>query len=186
MVNIGVLISGSGTNLQAIIDNVALGNIKGQIKLVISNRKDAYGLTRAKNAGIKSLFIDRKDFNSEEEYNRKLIEEFEREEVELIVLAGYLRILSKDFVQKYRGRIINIHPSLIPSFCGKGCYGDKVHQMVLESGVKITGATVHFVDEGTDTGPIILQKAVEVKDDDTVETLKERVLRWNTNSFPSH
>ncbi|GFN34963.1 phosphoribosylglycinamide formyltransferase [Tepidimicrobium xylanilyticum] len=184
MVNIGVLISGSGTNLQAIIDEIDRGRIKGRIKLVLSNRKDAYGLERARKAGIEALYIDKRAFNSEEEYNRKLIDELTKKEVELVVLAGYLKILSEEFIERYRGRIINIHPSLIPSFCGKGCYGDKVHQMVLDSGVKITGATVHFVDEGTDTGPIVLQRAVEVKDDDTVESLKERVLKVEHELLP--
>lgn len=152
MVNIGVLISGSGTNLQAIIDNINRGEIKGKIQIVISNRKDAYGLIRAEKAGIETLYINRKEFNSVEEYNRRILDELKRRKIELVVLAGFLNILTQEFIEEYRGRIINIHPSLIPSFCGKGCYGDKVHQMVLDRGVKITGVTVHFVDEGTDTG----------------------------------
>jgi len=184
MVNIGILISGSGTNLQAIIDNINEGNIDGEIKLVISNKKDAYGLVRAKKAGIETLYLDRKEFSSDEEYNKKIMEEFTKRDVELVVLAGYLRILSKEFVQKYKNRIINIHPSLIPSFCGEGCYGELVHKMVLDYGAKITGATVHFVDEGTDTGPIILQKAVKVEDDDTVESLKEKVLKIEHELLP--
>ena len=175
-VNIGVLISGGGTNLQSIIDGINCGDIRGQIKLVISNKKEAYGLKRAQNAGIEAIYIDRKKFATEELYNKKLIEELEGRNIDLIVLAGYLKVLSKNFVGRYKNRIINIHPSLIPSFCGKGFYGEKVHRMALDYGVKITGATVHFVDEGTDTGPIILQKSVEVKDDDTVDSLKERVL----------
>lgn len=183
-VNIGILISGGGTNLQSIIDNIKNGNIKGEIKIVISNRKDAYGLIRAERSGIKALYIDRKEFNTEKEYNEKIMEEFEKRNIELVVLAGYLKVLSRGFVEKYKGRIINIHPSLIPSFCGKGCYGEKVHQMVLDYGVKVTGATVHFVDEGTDTGPIILQRAVEVKDKDTVDTLKERVLAVEHELLP--
>ena len=183
-VNIGVLISGGGTNLQSLIDNIKNGNIKGEIKIVISNKKDAYGLVRAEKAEIEALYIDRKEFKTEEQYNEKLIEELEKRNIELVVLAGYLKVLSKDFVEKYRGRIINIHPSLIPSFCGKGCYGEKVHQMVLDYGMKVTGATVHFVDEGTDTGPIILQRAVEVKDKDTVDTLKERVLAVEHELLP--
>ncbi|NMB26480.1 MAG: phosphoribosylglycinamide formyltransferase [Tissierellia bacterium] len=183
-VNIGILISGGGTNLQSIIDNIKNGNIKGEIKIVISNRKDAYGLIRAERSGIKALYIDRKEFNTEKEYNEKIMEEFEKRNIELVVLAGYLKVLSRGFVEKYKGRIINIHPSLIPSFCGKGCYGEKVHQMVLDYGVKVTGATVHFVDEGTDTGPIILQRAVEVKDKDTVNTLKERVLAVEHELLP--
>ena len=183
-VNIGVLISGGGTNLQSIIDSIEAGKIKGEIKIVISNRKDAYGLIRAEKAGIKALYIDKKEFNTEEEYNEKIIEEFTKREIELVVLAGYLKVLSKGFTEKYQGRIINIHPSLIPSFCGKGCYGEKVHQMVLEHGVKVTGVTVHFVDEGTDTGPIIIQRAVEVKDKDTVDTLKKRVLTVEHELLP--
>lgn len=184
MVNIGILISGSGTNLQAIIDNINEGNIDGEIKLVISNKKDAYGLVRAEEAGIETLYLDRKEFSTDEEYNKKIMEEFTKRDVELVVLAGYLRILSKEFVQKYKNRIINIHPSLIPSFCGEGCYGERVHKMVLDYGVKVTGATVHFVDEGTDTGPIILQKAVKVEDDDTVESLKEKVLKIEHELLP--
>ncbi len=176
MVNIGVLISGGGTNLQAIIDNIEHGNIKGEIKLIISNRKEAYGLIRGKNAGVESIFLDRKKFHSEEEYNLELIRLFKEKDIELIVLAGYLKVLSKEFIQEFTGRIINIHPSLIPSFCGKGYYGDKVHQAVLDYGVKVTGATVHFVDEGTDTGSIILQDIVRVDSKDTVQTLKEKVL----------
>ncbi|NLV76074.1 MAG: phosphoribosylglycinamide formyltransferase [Tissierellia bacterium] len=184
MVNIGVLISGRGTNLQGIIDNIHNGKIDGNIKLVISNRKDAYGLIRAKKAGIETLHLDRGKFSTEEEYNRRIMEEFINRDVELVVLAGYLRVLSKEFVREYENRIINIHPSLIPSFCGKGCYGERVHEMVLERGVKVTGVTVHFVDEGTDTGPIILQKAVVVKDDDTVESLKKRVLQVEHQLLP--
>ncbi|MDR7856709.1 phosphoribosylglycinamide formyltransferase [Tissierella sp.] len=176
MLNIGVLISGGGTNLQAIIDNIESGNINGEIKLIISNRKEAYGLTRGANAGIDSLFLDRKSFHSEEEYNLELIKLFKARDIELIILAGYLKVLSKKFIQEFSGRIINVHPSLIPSFSGKGYYGDKVHQAVLDYGVKITGATVHFVDEGTDTGPIILQDIVCIDSKDTALSLKEKVL----------
>ena len=176
-IKIGVLISGGGTNLQCLIDGIKSGYINGEIKLVMSNKKDAYGLKRAEKEGIEALYIDRKSFGSEEEYNRKVIETFKNREIDLVVLAGYLRVLSKEFVREYSGRIINIHPSLIPSFCGKGYYGEKVHKEVLRYGVKVTGATVHFVDEGTDTGPIILQRTVEVKEQDTVETLKDRVLK---------
>lgn len=183
-INIGVLISGGGTNLQTLIDNTKSGYINGKIKLVVSNKKDAYGLVRAQKEGIETLYLDRKRFSTEEEYNREILEELKKRNVELVVLAGYLKVLSKEFVEEYSGRIINIHPSLIPSFCGKGYYGEKVHQKVLEYGVKITGATVHFVDEGTDTGPIIMQKAVEVRDDDTVDTLKERVLKVEHEILP--
>lgn len=176
-VKIGVLISGGGTNLQAIIDNIKNGNINGKIELIISNKENAYGLVRGEKENIDTLYLDRKEFNSEEEYNLELIKNFKERNIELIILAGYLRVLSKDFIQAFRGRIINIHPSLIPSFCGKGYYGERVHKAVLDYGVKITGATVHFVDEGTDTGPIILQEAVEVKDTDTLDNLKKKVLK---------
>lgn len=176
-VKIGVLISGGGTNLQSIIDSIKAGHINGQIKLIISNKEEAYGLTRGKDSGIESIYIGRKNFSSEEEYNLKLIEEFKKRDIELIILAGYLKVLSKDFIQEFKNRIINIHPSLIPSFCGKGYYGERVHEEVLNYGVKFTGATVHFVDEGTDTGPIILQEIVKVEPKDTVDTLKEKVLK---------
>lgn len=175
-VKIGVLISGGGTNLQSIIDNINNGNINGEIKLIISNRKEAYGLTRGKQADIESIYLDRKSFNNEIEYNLELIRLFKVKEIDLILLAGYLKVLSKDFIHEFNGQIINIHPSLIPSFCGKGYYGDKVHESVLDYGVKITGATVHFVDEGTDTGPIIFQEAVYVDSTDNLETLKKKVL----------
>lgn len=183
-INIGVLISGGGSNLQSILDNIEDGNIDGKIKIVISNRKDAYGLARAQKAGVESLYVDRKKYDTEKEYNEKIIEEFKKRDIELVVLAGYLKVLSKEFIMEYEGRIINIHPSLIPSFCGANCYGDKVHQMALNRGVKVTGVTVHFVDEGTDTGPIILQRTVEVKDEDTVNTLKERVLKVEHEALP--
>lgn len=175
-VNIGVLISGGGTNLQAIIDSIEEGNINGEIKLIISNKEEAYGLTRGEKAGIETLYLDRQKFSSEEEYNLELVRRFKEKNIELIILAGYLRVLSKDFIKEFKEQIINIHPSLIPSFCGKGYYGERVHQAVLESGVKVTGATVHFVDEGTDTGPIILQDIVRVEEDDTLDTLQKKVL----------
>lgn len=183
-VNIGVLVSGGGTNLQAIIDSIGNGNINGDIKIVISNKKDAYGLIRAEKHGIESLYINPSDFKAEEEYNEKIIEELGKRNIDLVVLAGYLKLLSENFIRSYEGRIINIHPSLIPSFCGKGCYGDKVHKMVLDKGVKITGITVHFVDEGADTGPIILQRAVEVKSDDTIDSLKKRTLKVEHELLP--
>lgn len=176
-VKIGVLVSGGGTNFQSIIDNVESGNIKGEIKVVISNKKDAYGLKRGENHGIKNIFVDRKSFDNEDEYNLELIRILKKEGVELVVLAGYLRVLSKDFIDAYRNRIINIHPSLIPSFCGKGYYGLNVHKAVIDYGAKISGATVHFVDEGTDTGPIILQETVEVLEEDAPEDLQKRVLK---------
>lgn len=176
-VNIGVLISGGGTNLQSIIDNIENGNIKGDIKLILSNRQDAYGLIRGKKAGIETLFLDRSLFSSDEEYNAEIIKEFKSRDIDLVVLAGYLKVLSKNFIEEFNMKIINIHPSLIPSFCGKGFYGKKIHKAVLDSGVKVTGATVHFVDVGTDTGPIILQDVVQVADEDNVDTLQAKVLK---------
>lgn len=172
-----VLVSGGGTNLQAIIDAKASGIIKNaEISLVISNNPSAYALTRAKNAGIKASCISPPEFDSRELFNEALIQTLTLAEIDLVVLAGFLVIIPREMVEKFRNRIINVHPSLIPSFCGTGCYGLKVHEKALLRGVKITGATVHFVDEGTDTGPIILQKAVEVKDGDTAETLQKRVM----------
>ena len=172
-----VLVSGGGTNLQAIIDAKASGIIKNaEISLVISNNPSAYALTRAKNAGIKAICISPSEFDSREAFNKALTDALIEAEVDLVVLAGFLVIIPSEMVEKFRNRIINVHPSLIPSFCGTGCYGLKVHEKALLRGVKITGATVHFVDEGTDTGPIILQKAVEVKDGDTAETLQKRVM----------
>ncbi len=176
-VNIGVLISGSGTNLQALIDNIENKNINGNIKLVISNRRDAYGLKRAKKTNIEAIYIDRRNFANDEEYNKELIREFKSREIKLIVLAGYLKVLRRDFIDEYRMKIINIHPSLIPSFSGEGYYGENVHQAVLDRGVKVTGATVHFVDEGTDTGPIIMQRCLDVDDNENLESLKSKVLK---------
>lgn len=177
MLRLAVMVSGGGTNLQALIDAVDAGSIKNaQIAVVISNKKDAYALERAKKHGIKSVCISPKDFKEREAFGRALVDELEQEQVDLVVLAGYLVILPEILIEKYTNRMINIHPSLIPSFCGAGYYGLKVHEAVLARGVKVTGATVHFVDEGTDTGPIILQKAVEVRQEDTPETLQRRVM----------
>jgi phosphoribosylglycinamide formyltransferase-1 len=177
MLRIGVLVSGGGTNLQAIIDNIEKGNIKGaEIVTVVSNVKDAYALQRAKNHHIENRVICDKEFKTKEEYEKELTAYLDEKQVQLIVLAGYMKILSKEFVKKYENKIINIHPSLIPAFCGKGYYGLKVHEEVLKRGVKITGATVHFVNEGADEGPIIIQKAVEVKKGDTPEILQKRVM----------
>ena len=167
MVKIGVLISGGGTNLQAVIDGCENKSINGEVKVVISNKEEAYGLERARNHKITA--ICEKDEN-------KIIEILQENEVELVILAGYLKIVSPKLVNEYRNKIINIHPSLIPAFCGKGYYGEKVHQGVIDYGAKVTGATVHFVDEGADTGPIIMQKTVEVKQDDDAKKLAERVL----------
>lgn len=177
MKKVAVLVSGGGTNLQAIIDAKAEGFIKNaDISLVISNNPLAYALTRAKNAGIEAKCISPSEFENRELFNKALIQTLVEAEIDLVVLAGFLVIIPGEMVEKFRNRIINVHPSLIPSFCGTGCYGLKVHEKALSRGVKITGATVHFVDEGTDTGPIILQRAVEVKDDDTAEILQKRVM----------
>lgn len=167
MLNIGVLISGGGTNLQAIIDETKSGGINGKVKLVISNKEDAYGLERARLSGIKAIYETDED---------KIIGLLKENNIDLIVLAGYLKIITPKFVDEFRNKIINIHPSLIPSFCGKGYYGEKVHQGVIDYGAKITGATVHFVDEGADTGAIIMQETVNVEQDDDAKSLAKRVL----------
>ena len=174
---IAVMVSGGGTNLQALIDAQSAGVIKsGEIVLVISNNKDAYALTRAENAGIKAVYISKKELKSQEAFEAAVIHALEENGIDLIVLAGFMSILSADFTSRYPKRIINIHPALIPSFCGKGYYGLKVHEAALEKGVKVTGATVHFVNEIPDGGEIIAQKAVEVMDGDTPETLQRRVM----------
>ena len=174
-INIGVLISGSGTNLQAIINNVNNNKINGEIKLVISNRQDAFGLKRAEKEGIKNIFINPKEYC--DDYDKKLVSEFKRENIQLIVLAGYLRILTKPILKEYSNRIINIHPSLIPSFSGKKFYGIKVHEEAIKYGVKISGATTHFVDEEPDGGPIIIQDTVRVDYEDRAESLQKKVLK---------
>ena len=177
MLKIAVCVSGGGTNLQAILDAIDNGTItNAEVKVVISNNKNAYALERAKNHGIENLCISPKDYPSREAFNETFLEKLESHEVDLVVLAGFLVVIPPKMIETYRNRIINIHPSLIPSFCGTGYYGLKVHEGVLSRGVKVTGATVHFVDEGTDTGPIILQKAVEVEQDDTPEILQRRVM----------
>lgn len=177
MIRVGVLVSGGGTNLQAIIDAVKKGDItNASLEVVISNKKDAYALTRAKENGIPAECVCIRDYDTREEFNRALIDRIDSYSLDLIVLAGFLVVLPPELTSKYKNRIINIHPSLIPSFCGNGFYGLHVHEKALERGVKVTGATVHFVDEGTDTGPIIYQKAVEVKPGDTPETLQKRVM----------
>lgn len=176
LVRIGVLISGNGTNLQALIDSIDNGEINGEICVVISDKEGAYGLERAKKYGIEAISIVKKNYDSDTEFNKSIINELKKRDIELVVLAGYLKQLSSEFIHEFRNRIINIHPSLIPSFCGKGYYGERVHRAVLEYGVKVTGATVHFVDEGTDTGPIILQRTVDINNSDTVETLQKKVL----------
>ena len=179
--NIVVLVSGRGTNLQAIIDAIKDGKINGKIVAVISNRKKAYALERARKEGIEAIYLPAKKEESRENYDRKLGEIIDRKNPDLIVLAGFLRILSPWFVNKYRWKIINIHPALLPSFAG--LYGENVHRAVIEQGCKVSGCTVHFVDEKVDHGPIIVQKCVEVKDDDTVESLAERVLEKEHESL---
>ncbi len=177
MIRVGVMVSGTGTNLQAIIDAVQSGAITNvSLEMVLSNKKDAYALERAKQNNIPAVCVSPKDYGERADFHRALIETVDAYQLDLIVLAGFLVVLPKEFVRKYQGRIINIHPSLIPSFCGDGYYGLRVHEAVLKRGVKVTGATVHFVDEGTDTGPIIFQKAVEVLPDDTPEILQKRVM----------
>lgn len=177
MLKIAVLVSGGGTNLQAIIDAVENGVITNtEIAAVISNNKGAFALERAKNHGIPAMCISPKDYETRAEFNQGLLEALDEVAPDLIVLAGFLVVIPEEMIERYRNRIINVHPSLIPSFCGTGFYGLKVHEGVLERGVKVTGATVHFVDEGTDTGPIILQKAVCVKAGDTPKTLQLRVM----------
>lgn len=174
---IAVLVSGGGTNLQAIIDAIASGKITNtEIALVISNKEGAYALKRAEQAGIKGAVISPKQYADKEAYSQDMIKTIKDAGCELIVLAGFLVVLPESFVNAFEGKIINIHPSLIPSFCGDGFYGLKVHEKALERGVKVTGATVHYVDSGTDTGPIIDQKAVYIKADDTPETLQRRVM----------
>lgn len=177
MLKIAVLVSGGGTNLQAIIDRIADGTITNtEIAVVISNNKNAFALERAAKAGIPNQCISPKGYENREQFHDALLAALDEADVDLIVLAGFLVVIPEMMIKKYRNRIINIHPSLIPSFCGTGYYGLKVHEGVLARGVKITGATCHFVDEGTDTGPIILQKAVEVKNGDTPKILQQRVM----------
>ena len=177
MIKLAVCVSGGGTNLQAIIDAIDSGRItNAQIEVVISNNANAYALERADRNGIKNICISPKNFDTREAFNDAFLKELDSYNVDLVVLAGFLVVIPPEMIKKYRNRIINIHPSLIPSFCGTGYYGLKVHEGVLSRGVKVTGATCHFVDEGTDTGPIILQKAVEVEQDDTPEVLQRRVM----------
>lgn len=177
MLKLAVCVSGGGTNLQAILDAIESGTVtNAEVSVVISNNKNAYALERARNHGIEALAISPKDYENREAFNAAFLEKLDSYEVDLVVLAGFLVVIPEAMIRKYKNRIINIHPSLIPSFCGTGYYGLKVHEGALARGVKITGATVHFVDEGTDTGPIILQKAVEVKEGDTPEVLQKRVM----------
>lgn len=184
MKRLGILISGGGTDLQSIIDNIKNGYIPAEIGVVISNKKDAYGLVRAKDNGIPAVYLCKKHYKNNGEFNLAILDQLQQYNIDYVVLAGYLNILSSDVIRAYPNKIINIHPSLIPSFCGKGFYGEKVHQAVLDYGVKVTGATVHFVDEGTDTGPIILQQPVMVKEDDDPESLSSRVLEVEHRILP--
>ena len=174
---IAVLVSGGGTNLEAILNSIESGKISNAtVDVVISNKSDAYALQRAKNHGVEGICISPKDYEDRSQFGRAMVKELQERGIELVVLAGYLVIVPEELIHTYENRIINIHPSLIPSFCGKGFYGLKVHEEVLKRGCKVTGATVHFVDEGTDTGPIILQRAVYIVEDDTPETLQRRVM----------
>lgn len=183
MLRIAVLVSGGGTNLQAIIDAIAAGKITDtEIAAVISNNKNAYALERAKQAGIKDIVVSPKDFETREVFNENLLKTLQEVNPDLIVLAGYLVVIPESVIDAFENRIINIHPSLIPAFCGTGYYGLKVHEAALKRGVKVVGATVHFVDKGTDTGPIIMQKAVTVQNGDTPKVLQQRVMEqaeWN-------
>lgn len=177
MLRIGVLVSGGGTNLQAILDAIDSGRItNAAVEVVISNNAGAYALERARRHGIEARCVSPKDYESRDEFNRALLSVVDEYRLDLIVLAGFLVTIPPAMIQKYRNRIINIHPSLIPSFCGVGYYGLKVHEAALARGVRITGATVHYVDEGVDSGPIILQKAVEVLPGDTPKSLQQRVM----------
>lgn len=177
MLKIAVLVSGGGTNLQAIMDAIDGGKIQdAEISVVISNNKNAFALERAKKKGIPHICISPKDYENRDAFNRAFLEKLNSYQADLVVLAGFLVVLPKEMIETYENRIINIHPSLIPSFCGTGFYGLKVHEAALKRGVKVTGATVHFVDEGTDTGPIILQKTVEVREGDTPKLLQRRVM----------
>lgn len=178
MLKILVCVSGGGTNLQAILDKEVAGELgDAKIVRVISNNANAYALERAKNAGVEGVCVSRKTYADKAEFNKAFLAAIDEAEPDLVVLAGFLVVIPEEVIQKYRNRIINIHPSLIPSFCGTGYYGLKVHEAALARGVKVTGATVHFVDEGTDTGPIILQKAVNVCEGDTPEALQLRVMQ---------
>ena len=177
MLKVGVLVSGGGTNLQAILDAIDAGRVKNaKVSFVFSNNANAYALERAKNAGIEAMALSPSSFETREEFNQAMLRALKERNLDLIVLAGFLVKIPPEMVEAFRGRIINIHPSLIPSFCGVGYYGLKVHEAALKRGVKVTGATVHYVDEGMDSGPIILQKAVEVKSGDTPKRLQQRVM----------
>ena len=177
MLRVGVMVSGGGTNLQAILDAIDDGRIRNaKVEVVISNNRNAYALERARNHGIQAVCMSPKEYESREAFNEALLQKVDEFQLDLIVLAGFLVAIPEAMARKYERRIINIHPSLIPSFCGVGYYGLKVHEAALARGVKVTGATGHYVDSGMDTGPILLQKAVEVQEGDTPETLQRRVM----------
>jgi len=179
MINIGVLVSGRGTNLQSIIDAIREGKIEGRISIVISDNRKAFALKRAEKSNIETRYIDFKSFKNREDYDKKIVEYLKEKNVDLVVLAGYMRILSPYFIKMYKNRIMNIHPALLPSFPGL-----HAQRQAVEYGVKVSGCTVHFVDEGVDSGPIILQKAVEVEDSDTEESLAERILKEEHQIYP--
>ena len=179
MINIGVLVSGRGTNLQSIIDAIKEGKIEGRISIVISDNRKAFALKRAEKSNIETRYIDFKSFKNREDYDKKIVEYLKEKDVDLVVLAGYMRILSPYFIKIYKNRIMNIHPALLPSFPGL-----HAQRQAVEYGVKVSGCTVHFVDEGVDSGPIILQKAVEVEDNDTEESLAERILKEEHQIYP--
>jgi len=181
---IGVLVSGRGSNLQAIMDGCKKGYIPGDVVCVISDKKDALALERARREEIPAIFLDPRQYPSREEYDEKLIETLKKHAVELVCLAGFMRILTPPFIKAFPYKIMNIHPSLVPAFCGKGMYGLKVHQAVLDFGAKVTGCTVHFVTEEVDLGPIIIQIPVVVREDDTPETLSQRVLKREHRAYP--
>ncbi len=183
-IKIGVLVSGEGTNLQALIDAQDVGEVNGIISVVISSKKDAYALQRAKKHNIETLFLDVKRYPDKLEYTKTITEELKKRGIGLVCLAGFMSILGFYFVEDFRNRAMNIHPALLPAFGGKGLYGHHVHEAVIKSGVKSSGCTVHFVDEGCDTGPIILQKVVPVLDDDTPESLAEKVLKEEHKAYP--
>lgn len=178
MKKIGVLVSGGGTNLQAILDAQESGIIKsGKVSLVVSSSAKAYALERAAKAGVTGVCVPKKECADKKEFEEKIKAALKAHEIDIVVLAGFMHVLSRDFIKEYEGRMINVHPSLIPSFCGDGYYGLKVHEAALSYGVKVTGATVHFVNEITDGGKIIMQKAVEIKEGDTPEILQKRVMK---------
>jgi formyltetrahydrofolate-dependent phosphoribosylglycinamide formyltransferase len=181
--NLAVLASGGGTNLQAIIDSIEAGKLDAQIKAVISNNSKSGALERARNHNITDIHLSHKQFATPEEFNQKLLSILKENETDLVVLAGYMKMISPTVIREYRNRIINIHPALLPSFGGKGMYGIHVHEAVIESGVKVTGVTVHLVDEIYDHGAIVMQKTVPVLDDDTPESLAERVLKVEHQAY---